>query len=147
MRSAEGQNPSERFVVGRGICALGGRSRSGTAPRLSDAHVPLWHRPYTGQDYSHRKDELTLQETAAESVSTTAVGAASPRRESASEAGPVAIAVADAVDASQPSADQGGGGPIELTRRCRDTPLAALVPGQGGRSNRLCVGHWLDTEP
>ena len=36
---------------------------------------------------------------------------------------------------------------IELTRRCRGTPLAALVPGQGGRSNRLCVGHWLDTEP
>ncbi len=31
-------------------------------------------------------------------------------------------------------------------RRCRGTPLAALVPGQGGRSNRLCVGHWLDTE-
>ncbi len=42
--------------------------------------------------------------------------------------------------------DQAGGGPIELTRRCRGTPLAALVPGQGGRSNRLCVGHWLDTE-
>jgi hypothetical protein len=42
---------------------------------------------------------------------------------------------------------QAGGGPIELTRRCRGTPLAALVPGQGGRSNRLCVGHWLDTEP
>ena len=172
--------------------------------------------------------ELTLQETATEPASTTAVGAASPRRESASEAGPVAIAVADAVGASQPSADSGptssvaapvaaprrlharasdqgflpievehyvmlldwtgrelartsgrdsgspgpdrgaagaqsielggnrarlrstiqaGGGPIELTRRCRGTPLAALVPGQGGRSNRLCVGHWLDTEP
>ena len=29
----------------------------------------------------------------------------------------------------------------------RGTPLAALVSGQGGRSNRLCVGHWLDTEP
>src|ERR1017187_5587455 len=42
---------------------------------------------------------------------------------------------------------QAGGGPIELARRCRGTPLAALVPGQGGRSNRLCVGHWLDTEP
>ncbi len=49
--------------------------------------------------------ELTLQETATEPASTTAVGAASPRRESASEAGPVAIAVADAVGASQPSAD------------------------------------------
>jgi REP element-mobilizing transposase RayT len=51
--------------------------------------------------------ELTLQETATEPASTTAVGAASPRRESASEAGPVAIAVADAVGASQPSADSG----------------------------------------
>jgi hypothetical protein len=48
-----------------------------------------------------------LQETATEPASTTAVGAASPRRESASEAGPVAIAVADAVGASQPSADSG----------------------------------------
>ena len=103
--------------------------------------------PYTGQDYSHRKEwildrlrdlaglfaievcgysvrtgnspletcdrpdawlcELTLQETATEPASTTAAGAASPRRESASEAGPVAIAVADAVGASQPSADSG----------------------------------------
>ncbi len=35
---------------------------------------------------------------------------------------------------------QAGGGPIELTRRCRGTPLAALVPGQGGRSKRICVG-------
>ncbi len=26
-------------------------------------------------------------------------------------------------------------------------PLAALVPGQGGGSNRVCVGHWLDAEP
>src|SRR5271157_5587146 len=51
--------------------------------------------------------ELTVQETATEPASTTAVGAASPRRESASEAGPVAIAVADAVGASQPSADSG----------------------------------------
>ena len=51
--------------------------------------------------------ELTLQETATEPASTTAVGAASPRRESASEAGPVAIAVADPVGASQPSADSG----------------------------------------
>ncbi len=42
---------------------------------------------------------------------------------------------------------QAGGGPIELARRCRGPPLAALVPGQGGGSNRLCVGHWLDTEP
>ncbi len=51
--------------------------------------------------------ELTLQETATEPASTTAVGAASPLRESASEAGPVAIAVAiaDAVGASEPSAD------------------------------------------
>ena len=55
--------------------------------------------------------ELTLQETTTKPASTTAVGAASPRRASASEAGPVAIAVAiavaDAVGASQPSADSG----------------------------------------
>jgi hypothetical protein len=89
--------------------------------------------PYTGQDYSHRKEwildrlrdlaglfaieistrstskdensplktcerpdawlcELTLQETATKPASTTAVDAASPRRESATAAGPVAIA-------------------------------------------------------
>ena len=42
---------------------------------------------------------------------------------------------------------QAGGGATELARRCRSTPLAALVPGQGGGSNRLCVGHWLDGEP
>jgi hypothetical protein len=51
--------------------------------------------------------ELTLQETATKPASTTAVDAASPRRESASAAGPVAIAVADTVGASQPSADSG----------------------------------------
>ena len=42
---------------------------------------------------------------------------------------------------------QTGGGATELARRCRGAPLAALVPGQGGGSNRLCVGHWLDAEP
>ncbi len=42
---------------------------------------------------------------------------------------------------------QEGGGTTELTRRCRSAPLAALVPGQGGGSNRVCVGHWLDAEP
>jgi hypothetical protein len=41
---------------------------------------------------------------------------------------------------------QAGGGAIKLARRCRIAPLAALVPGQGGGSNRLCVGHWLDAE-
>jgi hypothetical protein len=46
-----------------------------------------------------------LQETATEPASTTAVDAASPRQESASQAGPVATAVADAVGGSQPSAD------------------------------------------
>jgi len=51
--------------------------------------------------------ELTLQETATEPASTTAVGAASPWQESASQAGPVATAVADAVAGSQPSADFG----------------------------------------
>jgi hypothetical protein len=51
--------------------------------------------------------ELTLQETATEPASTTAVGAASQRGESASEAVPVAIAVADAVGASQARADSG----------------------------------------
>jgi len=61
--------------------------------------------------------ELTLQETATEPASTTAVGAASPRRESASEAGPVAIAVADAVGASQPSADSGPTSGVAAPRR------------------------------
>ena len=41
---------------------------------------------------------------------------------------------------------QAGGGAIELARRCRGAPLAALVPGQGGGSKRLCIGRWLDTE-
>ena len=41
---------------------------------------------------------------------------------------------------------QAGCGAIELARRCRSEPFAALVPGQGGGSNRLCVGHWLDAE-
>jgi hypothetical protein len=34
-----------------------------------------------------------------------------------------------------------GGGAIELARRCRSEPFVALVPGQGGGSNRLRVGH------
>jgi hypothetical protein len=42
---------------------------------------------------------------------------------------------------------QASGGTTELARRCRSVPFAALVPGQGGGSNRLCVGHWLDAEP
>ena len=49
--------------------------------------------------------ELTLQETAIESASTTVVIAASAPQESASQAGPIATAVADAVGGSQPSAD------------------------------------------
>jgi hypothetical protein len=51
--------------------------------------------------------ELTLQETATEPASTTAVSAGSLPLESASEAGPIAAAVADAVGGSQPSADFG----------------------------------------
>ena len=114
--------------------------------------------PYTGQDFSHRKEwildrlrdlarlfaieistrltskdensplktceradaclrELTLQETATRPASTTAVDAASPRRESASAAGPVAIAVADTVGASQPSADSGPTSGLAAPRR------------------------------
>jgi hypothetical protein len=41
---------------------------------------------------------------------------------------------------------QAGGGAIELARRCRGAPLTALVPGQGGGSNCLCVGYWLDAK-
>jgi hypothetical protein len=41
---------------------------------------------------------------------------------------------------------QAGGGANGLARRCRSSPLAALVPGQGGGSNRLCVGDLLDAE-
>jgi hypothetical protein len=65
--------------------------------------------------------ELTLQETAAERASTTAVSAASPLQESASEAGPIATAVADAVGGSQPSGDfgpiSGVAAPVEAPRR------------------------------
>jgi hypothetical protein len=42
---------------------------------------------------------------------------------------------------------QAGGGAIELARRCRSAPFAALVPAQGGGSNGLCEAHWLDAEP
>ncbi len=41
---------------------------------------------------------------------------------------------------------QAGGGSTELARRCRGAPLAPLVPGQDGGSNRVCVGHWLDAD-
>jgi hypothetical protein len=65
--------------------------------------------------------ELTLQETATEPASTTAVSAAFPSRESASQAGPIATAVADAVGGSQPSAEFGPTiavvAPVEAPRR------------------------------
>jgi REP element-mobilizing transposase RayT len=65
--------------------------------------------------------EMTLQETATERVSTTAVGAASPRQESASQDGPVATAVADAVGGSQPAGDSGPtsgvAAPVDAPRR------------------------------
>jgi hypothetical protein len=57
------------------------------------------------------------QETATEPASTTAVGAASPQPESAPEAGSVAIAIADAVGASQPSADTGRTSGVAAPRR------------------------------
>jgi hypothetical protein len=50
---------------------------------------------------------MTLRERAIEPASTSVVTAASPPRESASQAGPMAIAVADAVGGSQRSADSG----------------------------------------
>ena len=74
--------------------------------------------------------ELTLQETAAEPASTAAVGAASPRQDTASEAGPVATAVGDAVGGSQPAADSGRGlgvaAPVGAQRR-----LPARASNQG----------------
>ena len=173
--------------------------------------------------------ELTLQETATEPASTTAVSAASPPQESASQAGAnrdrrrghgrwlpafrrfrsnlwrrrpsrgLAASACEGVrprvpadpgralchaagldgagtprgqargDSGSPGPDRGaagaqsielggncarlrstvqaGGGAIKLARRCRSAPLAALVPGQGGGSNRLCIGHRLDAEP
>jgi hypothetical protein len=36
---------------------------------------------------------------------------------------------------------------IERARGCRSAPLAALVPGQGGGSKRLCVDHRNDAQP
>ena len=89
-------------------------------------HLVLRNRPDIAEQCSpletcERPDawlcELTLQETAAEPASTTAVGAASPRRKSASEGGPVAIAVADAVGDSQPSADSGPTSSVAAPRR------------------------------
>jgi hypothetical protein len=90
-----------------------------TSSRLksNDEHVSL--------EIRNRPDawlcELTLQETATEPASTTAVSAASPPRESASQAGPIPAAVADAVCGSQPSADFGPtfavAVPVEAPRR------------------------------
>jgi hypothetical protein len=51
--------------------------------------------------------ELTLQETATEPASTTAIGAASPPEESPSQDGPIATAVADPAGGSQAAADSG----------------------------------------
>jgi len=95
--------------------------------------------PYTRQDYSHRKEwildrlrdlaGLFAIEVCGYSVMSNHLHLVGGNR------------------ARLRSTIQAGVGSIELTRRCRGTPLAALVPGQGGRSNRLCVGHWLDTEP
>ncbi len=65
--------------------------------------------------------ELTLQETAIELASTTAVSAAAPPQEPASRAVPIATAVADAVCGSQPSADSGPtsgvSSPVDALRR------------------------------
>jgi REP element-mobilizing transposase RayT len=65
--------------------------------------------------------ELTLQETATESVSTTAVSAASTPLELASPAGPIAAAVADTVCGVRTSADSGpisgAAAPVEALRR------------------------------
>ena len=56
-----------------------------------------------------------------EPASTTAVGAASPRQESASQAGPIATAIADAVGGSRSAADSGPtsgvAAPVEAPRR------------------------------
>jgi hypothetical protein len=49
--------------------------------------------------------QLTLHETVTEPASTIDVSAASTPQESASQARPIAIAVADSVGGSQPSAD------------------------------------------
>ena len=65
--------------------------------------------------------ELTLQETATEPASTTAVSAASPPLKSTSQAGPIATAVVNAVGGSQRSADSGPTSgvvsPVEALRR------------------------------
>jgi hypothetical protein len=66
---------------------------------------------YSSRETRERPDawlcELTLQETAIELASPSAVSAASPPQESASQAVPVATAIADTVGGSQPSADSG----------------------------------------
>jgi hypothetical protein len=95
------------------------RSMFETSSRLTsdDEHSPLktFERPDAWLC------ELTLQETAAEPASTTAVSAASPPQESALQAGPIATTIADAVGGSQPSADFGPtfavAAPVEAPRR------------------------------
>jgi hypothetical protein len=80
---------------------------------------------------------MTLQETAIEPAPTAAVDAVFPAQDLALPAGPIATAVTDADSGSEPSAVFGPR---------RSSPFAALVPGQGGGSNCLYVGHWLDVE-
>jgi hypothetical protein len=41
---------------------------------------------------------------------------------------------------------QAGGGATEFAHRRSRTPLATLVPGQGGGSNRFCVDQCLDAQ-
>ncbi len=81
------------------------RSMLETSTRLTSVDQPSL------LEASERPDvwlcELTLQETATEAASTTAVGAGSPPQESPSQAGPIATAVADAVGGCQASADSG----------------------------------------
>ncbi len=97
---------------------------SGGPFSAASTHTPNEHRSLESCD---RPDawlcELTLHERATEPASTTAVSAASPRRESASQAGPLETAIADAVGGSRSSADfgptTGVAAPVEAPRRLR----------------------------
>jgi hypothetical protein len=107
--------------------------------------------PYTGKDYSHRKEWILDRMRDAAGLD----GARTPRGQTRGDSGPPGAdhgaAGAQSIElggnrARLRSTVQAGGRAIELARRCRGAPLAALVPGQGSGSNRLCVGHWLDAE-
>ena len=95
--------------------------------------------PYTGQDFSHRKEWILdrMRELAGLfAIEVCGYSVMSNHLQSMELGGN---------GARLRSTVQAGGGAIELACRCRGTLLEALVPGQGGGSNGLSVGRRLST--